>query len=169
MKAGDVITHCYNGHTLGIVDAQGKIRPGVQEARDRGVLFDIGHGLGSFNFDAAKRCLDAGFVADTISTDIYNLNINGPVYDMPTTMSKLLYLGMSLDDVLLRSTWNPAKIVGRIEGMGTISAGGPADVALLAVEDGDFELVDSQRNRVRAKQRITSRLTIVRGKRLESY
>lgn len=166
MKPGDVITHCYNGHTLGIVDAQGKIRPGVQEARARGVVFDIGHGLGSFNFAAAKRCLDAGFVADTISTDIYNLNINGPVYDMPTTMSKLLYLGMSLDDVLLRSTWNPAKVVGRVEGLGTIAVGSPADVALVAVEDGDFELVDSQRNRVRAKQRIASRLTIVRGKRL---
>jgi dihydroorotase len=165
MRAGDVVTHCYNGHTLGLVDKEGKLKPGVQEARARGVIFDIGHGLGSFNFAAARKCLDAGFVADTISTDIYDLNVNGPVYDMPTTMSKLLYLGMSFDDVLLRSTWNPAKVVGRLEGLGTLRAGGPADVALVALEDGDFELVDSQRNRVRAKQRIVARGAIVRGRR----
>jgi dihydroorotase len=166
MRAGDVITHAYNGHTLGLVDQQGKLKPGVQEARARGVLFDVGHGLGSFNFAAAKKCLDAGLVVDSISTDIYNLNLHGPVYDLPTTMSKLLYLGMSFDDVLVRSTWNPARVVGRVPGLGTLAAGGPADVALLALEDGDFELVDSQRNRVRAKQRIVSRLTIVRGRRL---
>ena len=165
MRAGDVITHCYNGHTLGLVDAAGKLKPGVAEARARGVLFDIGHGLGSFNFAAARKCLDAGFVADTISTDIYHLNVNGPVYDMPTTMSKMLYLGMSFDEVLLRSTWHPARVVGRVEGLGTLRVGGPADVALLAVEEGDFELVDSQRNRVRAKQRIVSRAAVVRGRR----
>jgi dihydroorotase len=166
MRPGDVVTHCYNGHTLGLVDNQGKLKPGVAEARARGVIFDIGHGLGSFNFAAAKKCLDAGFVADTISTDIYNLNINGPVYDMPTTMSKLLYLGLSFDDVLLRSTLNPAKVVGRLDGMGTLQVGGPADVALLAIEDGQFQLVDSQRNAVTAKQRIVSRLTICRGRRV---
>src|SRR5262249_7946008 len=123
MRSGDVVTHCYNGHTLGLLDAQGRIRPSVREARARGVVFDVGHGLGSFNFAAAKKCLDAGFVADTISTDIYNQNIGGPVYDMPTTMSKLLYLGMSFDDVLLRTTASPARIIGRIEGLGTLRPG----------------------------------------------
>jgi dihydroorotase len=166
MRSGDVVTHCYNGHTLGLVDAQGKLKPGVAEARARGVIFDVGHGLGSFNFQAARRCLDAGFVADTISTDIYNLNINGPVYDMPTTMSKLLYLGMSFDDVLLRSTANPARVVGRVEGLGSLEVGAPADVALLAIEEGEFRLVDSQKNAVPAKQRIGSRGPICRGRRL---
>jgi dihydroorotase len=166
MRSGDVVTHCYNAHTLGIVDKEGKLKPGVREARARGVLFDVGHGLGSFNFAAAKKALDAGFVADTISTDIYNLNIHGPVYDMPTTMSKLLYLGMSFDDVLLRTTASPAKIVNRIPGLGTLAVGAPADIVLLAVEDGQFQLVDSQKNAVMAKQRIVSRLTICKGKRL---
>ena len=166
MKPGDVVTHCYNTHTLGLVDEAGKLKAGVKEAQARGVVFDIGHGGGSFNFAAARRCLDAGLVCDTISTDVFRTNLNGPVYDLPTTMSKMLYLGMSFDDVLLRSTWNPAKVVGRVEGLGTLRLGGPADVALLAVEDGDFELVDAQLNRVRVKQRIASRLAIARGRRL---
>jgi len=168
MRPGDVVTHCYNGHTLGIVDNAGKIKPGVREARARGVIFDIGHGLGSFNFAAAKKALDAGFVADTISTDIYNLNVNGPVYDMPTTMSKLLHLGMSFDDILVRTTANPAKVVNRLEGMGQIKLGGPADIALLAIEDGQFRLIDSQRNVVTTNKRIVSRMTIVRGRRLRA-
>jgi dihydroorotase len=166
MKPGDVVTHCYNGHTLGIVDESGKVRKSVLEARSRGVLFDVGHGLGSFNFEAARKALADGFVADTISTDIYNLNVKGPVFDMPTTMSKLMYLGISFDDVLKRTTIAPAKIVGRIDGLGTLAVGGPADVALLAIEDGEFPLIDSQKNTVKAKQRVTSKLTICRGKRV---
>jgi dihydroorotase len=166
MRPGDVVTHCYNGHTLGIVDQDGKIKPGVREARARGVLFDLGHGLGSFNFAAARKAMQAGFLPDTISTDIYSLNINGPVYDLPTTMSKLLYLGMSFDDVLKRTTTNPAKVINLIQGLGSIEVGAPADLALLAIEEGEFQLVDSQKNAVTAKQRIVSRLTICRGKRL---
>jgi dihydroorotase len=164
MRPGDVVTHCYNGHTLGIVDAVGKIKPSVLEARARGVLFDVGHGLGSFNFEAARKALAAGFVCDTISTDIYNLNVNGPVFDMPTTMSKLMHLGMSFDDVLLRVTTAPAKIVGRIPMLGTLQVGAPADLALLAVEEGEFPLVDSQRNRVTASRRVICRGTICRGR-----
>ncbi|MBV6433363.1 MAG: Deacetylase [Bryobacteraceae bacterium] len=166
MKKGDVVTHCYNAHTLGILDAAGKVKPEVREARERGVWFDVGHGLGSFNFAAAKKALDGGFVCDSISTDIYNLNVNGPVYDMPTTMSKLLYLGMSVDDVILRTTANPAKAVNRVEGMGQIKVGGPADLAVLELEEGQFRLIDSQRNAVSATKRFVSRATIVRGRRM---
>lgn len=168
MRAGDIVTHSYTGHGTALTDAQGRLKPGVAEARERGVVFDLGHGLGSFNFAEARKCLAAGFAVDTISTDLYALNIHGPVYDMPTTMSKMLYLGMSFDDVLLRSTANPAKVIGRVDGLGRLSVGAPADVAVLAVEDGEFRLVDSQRNAVTAKQRVTSRLTICRGKRLEA-
>jgi len=166
MRPGDVVTHCYNGHTLAIVGQDGKIKAGMREARAGGVLFDVGHGLGSFNFAAARKAMQAGFLPDTISTDIYSLNIHGPVYDLPTTMSKLLYLGMSFDEVLQRTTTNPAKAINRIEGLGGISVGAPADLALLAIEEGAFQLVDSQKNAVTAKQRIVSRLTLCRGKRL---
>ncbi len=167
MKPGDVVTHCYNTHTLGILDGAGKVRQSVLEARRRGVLFDVGHGLGSFNFEAARKALADGFVADTISTDIYNLNVaRGPVYDMPTTMSKMMHLGMSFDDVLARTTLAPAKIVNRLPGMGTLAVGAPADVSLLRIEDGAFPLVDSQRNTVTAKQRVVAKLTICRGKKV---
>lgn len=166
MKPGDIITHAYTGHGTSLTDAAGKLKPGVAEARARGVIFDLGHGLGSFNFAEAKKCLDAGFPVDTISSDIYQRNIEGPVYDMPTTMSKLLHLGMSFDDVLLRTTINPAKVIARSPGIGTLAPGSPADVALLAMEDGQFRLVDSQRNAVTAKQKIACRLTICRGKRI---
>jgi dihydroorotase len=166
MRPGDVITHCYNTHTLGIVDDKGNIKASVLDARARGVLFDVGHGVGSFNFDVARKALDQGFLPDTISTDIYDLNVDGPVYDMPTTMSKMLVLGMTIDDVLKRSTVNPARIINRVEGMGTLAVGAPADIALLETAKGQFQLVDSQRNRRTIKEKLLSRLTICRGKRL---
>jgi len=171
LRAGDVLTHCNNGHTLGIVDSgysekPGKLKPGVREARARGVLFDVGHGAGSFNFNAARNAMNNDFLPDCISTDLHTGCINGPTYDLPTTMSKFLYLGLSFEEVLLRSTFNPARIIGRIPSLGTLTVGGPADIALLAIEDGAFRLVDCQKNAVTSKQRIVSRLAICRGKRL---
>jgi len=167
MRPGDVVTHCFNEHTLGILDRQtGKIRQSVLEARLRGVLFDVGHGLGSFNFETARKALDQGFLPDSISTDIYSLNVNGPVYDMPTTMSKLLHVGMSFDDVLRCSTVNPARVVGPLPKLGTLQVGAPGDLALLSIEDGEFELVDSQKNKVQASRRIKTHLTVCRGRRM---
>jgi len=176
MRAGDIVTHCLNAHSIGILEktdpreqvfaSTGKLKPGVKEARARGVIFDVGHGAGSFNFGAARAALDAGFPPDTISTDVYTASVNGPVFDMPTTMSKMLYLGMSFEEVLLRVTANPARIINRVPGMGTLAIGAPADIALLAIEDGKFQLVDSQRNTVSAPKRIVSRLTICRGRRV---
>lgn len=166
MRPGDVVTHCFNTHTLGILDEGGKVRQSVRDARARGVLFDVGHGLGSFNFEAARKALADGFLPDTISTDIYNSNVNGPVFDMPTTLSKMMHLGMSFDDVLMRGTIAPAKIVNRLDGMGTLAVGSPADVAVLALETGEFPLIDSQKNTVTAKQKITAKATVCRGKRI---
>ena len=166
MRPGDVVTHCFNTHTLGILDGNGRIKASVLDARQRGVLFDVGHGLGSFNFDIARKALDQGFLPDTISTDIYDLNIDGPVYDMPTTLSKMLSLGMSLEDVLLRATANAAKVVNRVPKMGTLEIGAPADIALLEMAEGQVNLIDSQRNAVTVQKTLESRLTICRGKRL---
>ncbi|MGH9718964.1 MAG: amidohydrolase/deacetylase family metallohydrolase [Bryobacteraceae bacterium] len=166
MRKGDVVTHCYNTHTLGILDGNGKIKASVLDARSRGVHFDVGHGSGSFNFDIARKALDLGFLPDSISTDVYTLNVDGPVYDMPTTMSKLLLLGMNFNDALKRSTINPARVVNRVEGLGTLAVGGPADIALLEIISGQFQLVDAQRNRRATGKKLISRLTICRGKRM---
>jgi dihydroorotase len=166
LKPGDVLTHCYNTHTLGILDSNGKVKASVLAARERGVLFDIGHGAGSFNFEIARKALAEGFLPDTISTDVYDASINGPVFDMPTTMTKMLYLGMDFDDIVARSTANPAKIINRLPGMGSLEIGAPADIALLGIEEGRFKLVDAQWNEVTVDRRIVSRLTICRGKRM---
>ena len=166
MRPGDVVTHCYNTHTLGILDRNGKVKASVRDARRRGVLFDIGHGAGSFNFDIARKALDDGFPPDSISTDVYTLNINGPVYDMPTMMSKMLHLGMNLEDVLRTSTVNPAQVIGRVDMLGTLQPGAPADLSLLEILEGRFQLTDAQRNTVTAGKKLVSRLTICRGKRL---
>ncbi len=166
LKPGDVLTHCFNTHSIGILDDTGKIKSSVTDARARGVLFDVGHGAGSFNFEIARKALDQRFLPDTISTDVYTASINGPVYDMPTTLTKMQHLGMSLDDILVRSTSNPANIVNRVPGMGSLTVGGPADIALLEIEDGSFQLVDSQRNTATVRKRIVSRLTICRGRRV---
>lgn len=166
MRPGDVVTHMYNRHTLGIIDGAGKVKASVRDARKRGVLFDVGHGLGSFNFEAARKAMADGFLPDTISTDIYNLNLNGPVYDMPTTMSKMMHLGMSLDDILVCTTTTPARIVNRVPGLGTLEVGAPADVALLAVEQGSFRLIDSQKATENAAQRVVCKGAVCRGIRL---
>jgi dihydroorotase len=166
MKPGDVITHCFNTHTLGILDANGKVKASVLAARERGVLFDIGHGAGSLNFEIARRALGQGFLPDTISTDVYTASIDGPVFDMPTTMSKMLHLGMDFDEILARSTASPAKIINRLPGMGSLAVGAPADIALLEIEQGQFKLVDAQWNEVTVERRIVSRQTICRGRRM---
>ena len=166
MKTGDVLTHCFRKRSIVILDEAGKIRNSVKDARARGVLFDVGHGGSSFNFDTARQALDQGFLPDTISTDVHAGSVNGPVYDLPTTLTKMRYLGMSLDDILVRATLNPAKIVDRVSGMGTLAVGGSADIALLEMEAGNFQLVDSQRNTVRVDKQLVSRLTICKGKRL---
>ncbi len=187
----DLHTHCYHGGTgLGVEADRIGARSGVTTWVDAGSFgYDTFTGFKEFIVERSQarvfgyvylypgsRNLDIDPVkyvrgvmrqtGEVVSTDIYNLNINGPVYDMPTTMSKLLYLGLSFDDALLRSTANPAEVVGRLDGLGTLRVGGPADIALLAIEEGEFYLVDSQKNAVTAKQRIVSRLTICRGRRL---
>ncbi len=143
LRSGDVITHCYHGGELAsILDASGKVRPEVREARDRGIVFDIGHGFGSFSFDVGRAAMDDGFPPDTISSDIHTLNIDGPVYDLPTTVSKFLHLGMSLSEAIQRVTVEPAKALGRAD-LGSLGVGAIADVAIFDLEEGAFELVDS--------------------------
>ena len=129
----------------------------------RGVLFDVGHGSGSFAFDVARRALDGGFVPDTISTDLYASNVTGPVYDLVTTASKFLNLGLSLEDVIARITVSPARSLRLGDGAGTLDVGAPADIALLTVEEGEFTFTDCAKETMVGRQKLRCEATIRGG------
>ena len=166
---GDVVTHSFNGHANRPIGPDGKVLPEMVEARERGVVIDIGHGSGSFSFEVARAMLEQGQAPDTISTDLYAANVDGPVFDLPTTLSKFLNLGMSLEEVLLRSTANPARLIRPAEGMGlgALRVGGVADVSLLKVEEGMFEFEDAHGEKLTGDRRLAGRLAICRGRAME--
>ena len=142
LRPGDVLTHCFRPFPNTPIRADGKILEQVIAARERGVYFDIGHGMGSFSFDVGKTMLDQGFMPDTISSDIHVLCINGPVYDQLTTLSKFLCLGMPLEKVIGASTVNAAKILGRPQ-LGSLKPGSVGDAAILSIDQGDFMYTDA--------------------------
>jgi len=155
MQPGDIYTHAYHGFTSSIVDAVTREpHRAVIEARKRGVVFDIGHGQGSFNWTVAELCAREGFWPDTISTDIHSGTCEGPAYDMPTVMTRLLHVGMPLNEVIARSTIEPAKCIGWQDRIGTLGVGREADIAVLSVEDVDMVLEDCQSQLRRIKQRL---------------
>jgi dihydroorotase len=162
LREGDIVTHCFTPYHGGVVDHHLHIKEAVVEARGRGVLFDIGHGSGSFSFAVAQAALDQGFAPDMISTDLHSRNINGPVYDMPTTMSKFLALGMGLSDIIMRSTYNPAQGLGRAN-IGQIKEGMPADIAIMAIEEGEFDFKDAPGITFHGTQRLRAVTTILKG------
>jgi dihydroorotase len=167
LRKGDILTHSFTGHTQRIVDRDGKLKPEAKEAIDRGILLDIGHGMGSFSFRVAKDLLKQGVKPYTISTDLHDGCINGPTYDLVTTLSKFLNIGLPLEDVILRATANPAKILGGSDGLGTLKTGGVADVAVLEVKKGKFEFVDAHKWILKGTQKIVATNTITRGKVME--
>ena len=152
LRRGDIYTHCFAGNRRELL-ADGTPNPGLFAGRERGVTFDVGHGGGSFRWSVAAACLAAGFPADSISSDLHIGSMNAGMQDQVTTMSKFLALGESLDDVILQSTWNPARQMGR-EDLGHLSPGAVADIAVLEKDSGEFGFVDS----FGARQQGTARL-----------
>ncbi|HEY3057764.1 MAG TPA: amidohydrolase/deacetylase family metallohydrolase, partial [Chloroflexota bacterium] len=140
---GDIVTHVYHARSEGVIDDNGRVRPSVRAATERGVHFDVGHGAGSFSWSVARAGLTQGLLPDTISSDIHAWNIAGPVFDLATTASKLLHLGLSLTDVIRRVTQTPAECVGRSTELGTLVPGAAADLTLLREVTGEFRLRDS--------------------------
>ncbi len=145
LRPGDVVTHSFTGWQPGaLVDDAGRLVPAAREARDRGVLFDVGHGAGSFTWPVAEAALADGFRPDTISSDLHRLNVASPVHDLATTLSKFLLLGLSLDDVIAMATTAPARALGAHgSGLGRLEPGAAADVTVLALEEGRFLLRDT--------------------------
>jgi len=163
LRSGDIVTHCFHGRETGVLDENGKLLDEVRVARREGIIFDIGHGAGSFSFKTARVALDSDFPPDVISSDLHASSINGPVFDMPTTLSKFLYLGMPLEDVIEKSTAAPAKVIGREE-LGALKIGTTGDVAVFELVEGEFELRDAAGNTVTANQRLMPVLTIKDGR-----
>ncbi len=143
LQPGDCITHCFKGGSTTVLNEAGRIHSELATARDNGIIFDIGHGFGSFQWEIAEAAVEQGFIPTTISTDLHLMNLHGPVFDMPTTMSKFLHLGVSLDDVVDMSTTQPARVLGRAGDLGTLAPGTVADITLLEKHDGQFDYTDS--------------------------
>lgn len=161
LRPGDIYTHVYSG-LRGEFDDTGNPIPALREGRQRGIIFDVGHGGGSFLFRNAVPAIKSGFLPDSISTDLHTGSMNAGMKDMLNLMSKFLVMGLSLDDVILRSTWNPAKEI-KHEELGHLSVGAPADIAVLRVEKGNFGYVDMYGARLRGAQRLTCEMTIRDG------
>jgi dihydroorotase len=164
LRPGDILTHTYahvDGRTP-IVDEQGHVRPYVLEARKRGVIFDAGHGGGSFLFRQAVPALKQGFAPDVISTDLHTGSMNSGMKDILNTMSKFLNMGMTLQQVIAANTSRAAEVIKRPD-LGNLSTGGEADIAVLAVRRGKFGFIDSGGNRMPGDQKLECELTVRAG------
>jgi len=163
LRPGDILTHCFTGQANRILEPDGRLKDFVRRAWDGGVVMDVGHGTGSFSYEVTERMLAAGMPPDVISTDAHQLSIQGPMFDMPTTLSKFLNLGMSLSDAIDRATARPARAIRRPD-LATLKTGAPADVAVFALEEGTYTFHDVFMNARSGKVRLVNRATIRAGK-----
>ena len=163
LRPGDVLTHAFRPFPNTAATAQGTVKRVVLEARERGVLFDIGHGKGSFAFKTARAMLANGFLPDTISSDVHALCINGPAFDQVTTMSKFLCMGMELGDVIAASTVNSAMALKRPE-LGSLKPGSVGDATILRVKEGRFDYVDVVGEHLEGDRKIASEGVVVAGR-----
>ena len=161
MRAGDIYTHMWRKFDP-TIDEKGRVRPYLFEAKKRGVIFDVGHGAGSFIWRYAVPSMEQGFIPDSISTDLHTGSMNAGMKDIVNVMSKMINLKMPLSEVVLKSTWNPAQYIRR-EKHGHLSVGAPADVAIFRLERGKFGFVDSDRFVRSGNQRLTCEMTVLSG------
>jgi dihydroorotase len=163
LRRGDVLTHCFKPFPNDALDGRGSIREEILAARERGVWFDIGHGMGSLDFDVARTMLAENFLPDVISSDVHALCVEGPAYDLLVTMSKFLCLGMQLTDVVRAATSAPAAAIGRSE-LGSLRPGAVGDAAILELRQGKFDYVDSPGQRMEGDRRLVSHGVAIGGK-----
>ncbi|NLF00420.1 MAG: amidohydrolase family protein, partial [Anaerolineales bacterium] len=168
MRPGDLLTHCFHGHRGGVLDEQGRVRPAVREAQARGVLFDVGHGGGSFKWETVERALAQGLVPDTISTDLHTYSLLGPVYSMPTTVSKFMHLGLSLDEAIARATIAPARAFPALDGLGTLTLGAPGDAVVFDLQEGVFPLFDAHEGVRTGRQMLVPVAVVKDGRRVRT-
>lgn len=164
LRPGDMFTHTYS-FTPGreeVVDENFKVKPYIFKAQERGVLFDVGHGQGSFIWHQVVPSIQQGFYPDIISSDLHMWSMNHAMKNMANLMSKFLNLDMTLPEVILRSTWNPARYIGR-EDLGHLSEGAEADIAVFRLKEGDFGFLDSLRKTMHGTQKLEAELTLRSG------
>jgi dihydroorotase len=162
LRKGDVLTHCFRPFPNAPCHADGRVREAVLEARARGVLFDVGHGMGSFSWDTARKMVAAGFWPDTVSSDVHAMCIQGPAWDLLRTMTKFMALGMSLPDVVASATVKAAEAVRRPE-LGTLAVGAAGDASVIALEDRAIDLEDVRGEIVHFAQRLTAKGMVIGG------
>ncbi len=163
LRPGDILTHCF-GQTKGRMHLveNGKVQSYAIEGQKRGIIFDVGHGGGSFMFEQAVPSIQQGFKPNSISTDLHTGSMNGGMKDMSNVMSKLLNIGMTLNEVIACSTWNPAKEINKQQ-LGHLSVGALADVTLLSLDRGTFGFVDVGGNKVVGDKKLTCQMTVLNG------
>lgn len=165
LRPGDILTHCFTGGDMRILNDDGKINPAIKDLQERGLVLDIGHGTGSFSFETTDAMLSQGILPDVISSDIHQMARLGPMFDMPTTLSKFLNLGLSLYDTFDRATARPATAMRRPD-LGTLAVGSHADVALWNVEEGEFTFYDVELRPRSGTMQLVNTMTMVGGEAL---
>ncbi|HET7412498.1 MAG TPA: amidohydrolase/deacetylase family metallohydrolase [Pararhizobium sp.] len=163
LRRGDILTHCFRPFPNAPVDGAGRIRSDMLAARERGIVFDIGHGMGSFDFDVAETMIGEGFLPDVISSDMHLFSVDGPAFDLLVCLSKLICLGMPIAEVIRAATERPAQVIGRGD-LGTLEVGSAGDVSVLRLREGEFPYCDSNGSTSIGKQRLTCDGIAVGGK-----
>ena len=163
LRRGDIVTHCFHGNEGGILDDRGKLAPGVMRARERGVVFDIGHGVGSFSYRVARAAIREGFAPDTISSDLHAHNVGGPAYDQATTLSKLLHVGMELADVIRATTSTPARAIGREHSIGALAPARKGDLSIFELRSGRWALPDAAGATEVVERLLVPRMAVLAG------
>jgi dihydroorotase len=163
LRKGDIYTHCFNSRPHGILDANGKILPEAKEARERGVLFDPAQGQTHLNFDVADKCFQQNFFPETISTDLTVVTVERRVFDLPTTVSKFIAMGIGLDQAIGMVTTNAARMFDYGAQIGTLSPGSEADISIFELRDGKFEFEDSDGGKRTGHQMLINKAVARRG------
>jgi len=164
LRPGDIFTHCYGGVSgREKVIVNGKLQSWAPEAQKRGIIFDVGHGGGSFLFEQAVPAIKQGLKPNTISTDLHTGSMNGGMKDMLNVMSKLLNIGLSLNEVITASTWTPAQVIHKDE-LGNLSVGSLADLAVFSQDKGTFGYTDVEGTKITGDKRLTCQLTVLNGR-----
>lgn len=166
LRPGDILTHCCTGGTHRLVDDGGLVHEEIRRLRERGLILDLGHGAGSFSYRSAEALLEQGILPDVISSDIHQLSVQGPMFDLPTTLSKFLNLGVSLPDAIARATSRPAAAMRRPD-LGSLRPGSLADIALFRLEEGDYTFYDVAMEPRQGSLRLVNTLTLVGGEALD--